>query len=115
MAIVRRTLQQISAESDKDVDWTQLQSTTEDDIRRHMIEDGQDPDEEPTGYLLVEPPQAIRKRLGMTQEEFAEALRVPLATLRNWEQGRFTMDPAVKSLLRIVSRNPEAAFAALAA
>jgi putative transcriptional regulator len=51
----------------------------------------------------------------MTQEDFAKALRIPLATLRNWEQGRVGLDPAVRSLLTIVARNPEAAFAALAA
>jgi putative transcriptional regulator len=51
----------------------------------------------------------------MTQEQFAEALRIPLATLRNWEQGRFAMDPAAKSLLRIVAKDPKAAFKALAA
>jgi putative transcriptional regulator len=51
----------------------------------------------------------------MTQAGFARALRIPLATLRNWEQGRVLPDPAARSLLTLVARNPKAAFKALAA
>jgi putative transcriptional regulator len=56
-----------------------------------------------------------RQSLGMTQEEFAAALRLPLATLRNWEQGRFDPDPAARALMAIVAANPKLALAALAA
>jgi putative transcriptional regulator len=89
--------------------------TRDDDIRLYQIEDGYDPDFRPKTVNVVEPPQAIRKRLGMTQEQFAAALRIPLATLRNWEQGRFAMDPAAKALFKIVAKDPAAAFKALAA
>lgn len=39
---------------------------------------------------VVEVPdaKAIRERLGMSQQEFAGAYRIPLATLQGWEQGR---------------------------
>jgi transcriptional regulator with XRE-family HTH domain len=50
-----------------------------------------------------------------TQEEFAKALRIPLPTLRNWEQGRVLPDPAARSLLTIVAKNPKAALKALSA
>jgi putative transcriptional regulator len=50
------------------------------------------------------------KQLHMTQTEFAKALRILLATLRNWEQGRVLPDPAARSLLAIVASNPRAAF-----
>ena len=63
----------------------------------------------------VIPPQLLRKQLGMTQDEFARALRIPLSTLRNWEQGRVLPDPAARSLLTIVAKNPKAALKALAA
>lgn len=52
---------------------------------------------------------------GMTQEEFAAALGIPVATLRNWEQGRNAIDPAARSLLILVARDPEGTLAALAA
>ncbi len=95
------------------IDRAKIDAPTEEDIRRHMIEDGEDPDEEPTGYRLVWPIAAIRSRLGMTRSVFAGALGVPVATLRNWEQGRTQPDPAAVALLRIVEREPEAAFRAL--
>ena len=81
---------------------------------RHALEDNSE-----TGDLSSFEPtvlaQAVRHQLGMTQVEFARALRIPLATLRNWEQGRVKPDPAAKSLLLIVARSPAAALAALAA
>ncbi len=45
----------------------------------------------------------------------ARALRIPVSTLRNWEQGRVLPDPAARSLLAIVARNPKVALKALAA
>jgi ribosome-binding protein aMBF1 (putative translation factor) len=59
------------------------------------------------------PPAVIRERIGMTQVEFAEALGIPVATLRNWEQGRVRIDPAARALFRILSRDPKRALNAL--
>jgi len=112
MALVRKSLEEIKA-AKPDIDKGKIDATNENDIRRHMIEDGEDPDHE----LEVDDvfsPQVIRKRLGMTQEQFAAALRIPVETLCNWEQGREAIDPAARSLLVIVARNPKAALAALA-
>jgi len=89
-----------------------MAATTEDDIRRQMIEDGEDSDAEPR----FEPPilaQDVRKKLGLTQPEFARLLGIPVATLRNWEQNRFVMEPAAQTLLKLVDREPEAALRAL--
>ena len=30
----------------------------------------------------------VRRRLGLTQQEFARRIDVPLDTIRNWEQGK---------------------------
>lgn len=97
------------------IDGARLDATSEADVRRHMEEDGFDPDEEvaPERLREVLPPAQVRRRLGLTQEQFARALRIPLATLRNWEQGRVVPDPAARSLLRIVAHAPEVALAAL--
>ncbi len=97
------------------IDRAKIDATLEADIRRQMIEDGQDPDRNLSDFTPVVPPQVLRKHLGMTQAEFARALRIPLSTLRNWEQGRVLPDPAARSLLTIVARNPKAALKALAA
>lgn len=54
--------------------------------------------------LLV---RAARKATGMTQAVFAARINTPLATLRDWEQGRFTPPGGVVCLLRLIARHPE--------
>ena len=114
MAIFHRTLDQIRRMKSK-TNRAKINRTTESDIRRDMIEDGQDPKSDLSGFAPVIPPQLLRKKLGMTQAKFAKALRIPLSTLRNWEQGRVLPDPAGRSLLTIVAKNPKFALKALAA
>jgi putative transcriptional regulator len=92
-----------------------IKATSEADIRRHMREDDQDESGDLSAFTPVIPAQTLRRRLGMTQDEFARALRIPVSTLRNWEQGRVLPDPAARSLLAIVAKNPKAALKALAA
>ncbi|RVU17819.1 helix-turn-helix domain-containing protein [Methylobacterium oryzihabitans] len=97
------------------VDRAKIAATTEEDIRRQMVEDGEDPDAEPSGYRPAVSVTALRERLSMTQAVFARAIGVPVATVRNWEQGRKEPDPAARSLLTIIDREPEAALRALGA
>jgi transcriptional regulator with XRE-family HTH domain len=52
----------------------------------------------------------VREKLRMKQAELAALLHVPLGTLRNWEQNRFGIDPAVQALLLVLYREPEAAL-----
>jgi putative transcriptional regulator len=113
VALTRMTLAQIMAAGGGKVDRARLDATTEDDIRRHMIEDGEDPDAEPPNFERVVLPQDVRKKLGMTQTRFAELLGVPVGTLRNWEQNRFVLEPAARTLLKLIDREPEAALRAL--
>lgn len=49
---------------------------------------------------------AIRRFVGMTQEEFAEATGVSLPTVRGWESGAITLDGPAVRLLRIAVRHP---------
>ena len=48
-----------------------------------------------------------RTGLGLSQSEFATRFRVPVGTLRDWEQGRFTPPGAVACLLRLLASRPE--------
>ncbi len=107
------TLEEIRASRPR-VDRAKVAATTEADIRRHQIEDGEDPDAPLPPFRPVPNVRAIRTKLRMTQEAFAKAIGVPVATVRNWEQSRTGMDPAVRSLLRVVDREPDAALRALA-
>lgn len=93
--------------SEPRVDRQKIEATTEADIRRHMIEDGEDPDA-PLGSFEEElPPADVRKALGLTQEQFARFVGIPVATLRNWEQNRVRMDPAARALIRLAHAYPE--------
>lgn len=106
------TLDEIRA-SHPEVNRDKIAGTTEEDIRRHQVEDGEDPDAPVPSFRRMPDVRAIRTQLGMTQEVFAKAIGVPVATVRNWEQARTGMDPAVQSLLRVVEREPDAALRAL--
>jgi putative transcriptional regulator len=112
MAIARKSVREIRRSKPK-FSAARFDSTTEKTISRHMIEDGEDPDHTPRAED-IHTPQVLRKRLGMTQEQFARALRLPVATLRNWEQGRNAVDPAARSLLILVAHDPESVLSTLA-
>ena len=58
---------------------------------------------------------AIRKALGLSQEQFAGLMGVSVATLRNWEQGRREPHGPARSLLLVASREPAALLKALTA
>ncbi len=111
MVTTKMTLDVIAARPSKR-DRSKIAATTEEDIRRHMIEDGQNPDEVLSDKDVISP-WYIRQRLGMSQRDFANTLGIPVATLRNWEQNRVAMEPATIALMRILAREPEAALRAL--
>ncbi len=51
--------------------------------------------------------RAIRRKLHMSQEKFALTYRIPLATLKNWEQGRRQPDAPAAAYLQAISRRPQ--------
>lgn len=105
------TLEEIRAARPR-VDPAKIAATTDEDIRRHQIEDGEDPDAPLPPFRPMPDVRAIRMQLRMTQAAFAKAIGVPVATVRNWEQSRTSMDPAVRSLLPVVEREPDTALRA---
>jgi len=56
----------------------------------------------------------IRWALHMSQIEFAKAFRIPLGTLRDWEQHRRGPDQAAQAYLEVIAREPDAVRRALA-
>ena len=48
-----------------------------------------------------------REKSGLTQTVFAERIDTPVATLRDWEQGRFAPPGGVLCLLRLIVKHPE--------
>ncbi len=57
--------------------------------------------------------RALRKKLNLTQEEFAVRFHLPLGTIRDWEQGAHRPDKAAQVLLTIIARDPDAVARAL--
>ena len=55
----------------------------------------------------------IRRALGISQEDFAARYRIPVGTLRDWEQGRVAPDQAARAYLTVIARDPEAVRRAL--
>jgi putative transcriptional regulator len=59
--------------------------------------------------------KVIRRALRLSQEEFAQAFRIPIGTLRDWEQDRVQPDQAARAYLTVIARNPKAVREALEA
>ena len=51
--------------------------------------------------------RAIRAKLKLTQKQFSERFHIPLATLRDWEEGRAQPDAAAQAYLQVIARDPE--------
>jgi putative transcriptional regulator len=59
--------------------------------------------------------RGLRQELGLSQPEFAGRFGLNLATLRQWEQGRYAPDGAARVLLMVIRHAPEAVEQAVAA
>ena len=58
--------------------------------------------------------KAIRRSLRMSQHRFAAAYRIPLPTLKNWEQGRRVPDAPAAAYLLAIKRRPKEVLEAVA-
>lgn len=55
--------------------------------------------------------KAIRAKTKLSQAKFAAKLRVPVATVRDWEQHRRSPDAPARTLLGMVDADPKGAMA----
>ncbi len=94
-------------------DWERVRSMTEEEIHAAALSD---PDAQPlplpggdwTGLTWIPNPKKLRVRLGMTQEEFAATYRIPVGTLRDWEQRRKNPDATARAYLIVIDKDPKA-------
>jgi putative transcriptional regulator len=97
-------------------DWSRFDSMT--DAERHAAALA-DPDAQPLTEedfkRMQRTPRAkiIRRALGLSQEDFAARYRIPIGTLRDWEQGRVEPDQAARAYLTVIARDPEGVRKAL--
>lgn len=102
------------------VNWAKMDATSDKELARQIAEN---PDAAPETskvpkrkwrIVLPEPDvNAIRAKLGMTQDSFAAAFGVSTATVRNWEQGRRQPLGPARALLTIIECEPKAVLRAL--
>jgi len=90
------------------IDQARVDATTEADIARQIKEDEHQARLDAAHYA-----QKVRKKIGLSQLEFARRIHVSVETVRNWEQGKHTPTGAAQALLRILDKAPEVAIMTL--
>ena len=90
------------------IDRRRLDATTEADLAVQQAEDDAEAMQDAARFV-----RRVRRRLGLTQQEFARRIDVPLDTIRNWEQGKRHPTGAARALLKVLDRVPKAALSAL--
>jgi putative transcriptional regulator len=99
-------------------DWARLRVMTDEEVTAAALAD---PDARPmTPEQLrharrVPRTKTLRRALHLTQEEFATRYRIPIGTLRDWEQGRCEPDQTARAYLTVIARDPEGVLRALQA
>lgn len=99
-----------------DTDWDAFHALTNEQIHAAALAD---PDAQPIprgsedelarlGLHHLVNVKKLRERMGLTQEAFAARYRIPVGTLRDWEQRRKNPDAPARAYLTVIARNPEA-------
>ncbi|HVT28211.1 MAG TPA: helix-turn-helix domain-containing protein [Lacipirellulaceae bacterium] len=97
-------------------DWSRLDALTDEEVHAAALAD---PDAQPlteerlAKMKRVPRARTLRRALGLTQEEFAARYRIPIGTLRDWEQGRAEPDQPTRAYLTVIARDPEGVQRAL--
>ena len=97
-------------------DWDRLNRMSDEEIERAALDD---PDAQPLSDEKLargfrpKALTALRRRLGLSQVEFARQFMLNLRTLQDWEQGRRKPEDIARAYLRVIERNPDAVKAAL--
>ncbi len=56
---------------------------------------------------------ALRKRMNLSRQKFADRFGLDARALQDWEQGRRVPDRAARVLLTVIDRDPEAVVRAI--
>lgn len=102
-----------------EVDWNAIDGMADEDIARQIAEnpDAAPDTTDPLWRLRsrvnsdrLKPRQKVRlvrRVLGMSQAQFAQAYRIPLRTLQGWEQGTREPDEASSNLIKLIAYQPD--------
>jgi putative transcriptional regulator len=97
-----------------DTDWDRVNAMTDDEVLAAALSDpdaqpiplGTDEELAKIGLHRIVNTKRLRDRLGLTQEEFAARYRIPVGTLRDWEQGRKFPDAPARAYLTVIEKDP---------
>lgn len=105
-------------EKDDKTDWSYLDTMTDEEAEANALSDPDNPpitEEQIRSAPRMPRVKLIRRALGLTQEEFSARYRIPLGTLRDWEQGRSEPDQPARAYLKVIAVDPEGTAKALVA
>lgn len=97
-------------------DWARVDRMTDEEIEAAALSD---PDAQPmteeelARMFRPNSLRELRKRLALSQAEFAERFRINLRTLQDWEQARRVPDEVARNYLRLIAQDPRFVAAAL--
>ena len=118
MAFVKVT-DEMARKALAEVDWDAIDAMSDEDIARQIAEnpDAAPDTTDPLWRLRarvnsdqLKPRQKVRlvrRVLGMSQTQFAQAYRIPLRTLQGWEQGTREPDEASSNLIKLIAYQPD--------
>ena len=104
-ALVRQALQE--------TDWAAVDAQSDQDIARSVAGDADAAPLLTAAETAATLARSVRKRLGISQAEFAARYHVPIGTLRDWEQNRKQPDAPALAYLRVIAREPKLVAQAL--
>ena len=98
-----------------ETDWEAIDALTDEELTAAALADpdaqpiprGTDEELEKLGLHRLVNVKKLRERLGLTQQAFADTYRIPVGTLRDWEQRRKNPDAPARAYLMVIDRNPE--------
>jgi len=121
MSTARRTRTEIQKRGGGRVDWPRVRSATDEDIDRMIATDAETAPDMARGrdWRRVLTPRvpdvrAIRRKLGLSQSEFANRFGFSVRTVQEWEQGRALPDRPARILLRVIEKSPKTVEGAVA-
>ena len=97
-------------------DWRAFDAMSEEERHRAAVSDRDCPpatEAQLARARRVPSVRALRKKLKLTQEQFAARFHLPLGTVRDWEQGAHRPDKAAQVLLTVIAKDPDAVARAL--
>lgn len=97
-------------------DWSRFDAMTDAEVHAAALKDPDArpiTDEEFSRMRRVPRVRILRRALALTQEEFAARFRIPLRTVRDWEEGAAVPDETARAYLRAIAGDAEAVRRAL--